>query len=299
MFGQDGWGRGRPPQQKRAPLARPVTYSAKAIYTMNPFKTLIDKWRASKQKAADKAAFSAQLTDAVADGRFSKEEVDSLYALQDQLGLTQEDVASMRVQAFAKAFAVAKADGSITEQEELELQEIQEHLDIADAEIAPTEVELRRFRLLREIVKGHVPVVSVPGLVLQKLESAYWIEPASILEEKVINRQFVGGSRGVSIRIMKGVSYRVGAYRGHVESQTGIVAVSTGELVITSKRVIFRGDKKGFNTRFDKLLNVEMASNGVTLTDGSSKPRVVQFRTPANADIVGAILSHAINRFGS
>jgi len=266
---------------------------------MNPFRTLIDKWRASKQKAADKAAFEAQLMDAVADGRFSKEEIDSLYALQDQLGLTHEDVASLRVRAFAKAFAGAKSDGVITEQEERELQTIKDHLELTDAEIAPTQVELKRFRLLREIADGHVPVVTVPGLVLQKLELAYWIEPASILEEKVINRQFVGGSRGVSIRIMKGVSYRVGGFRGHVESQVGVVAVSAGELIITSKRVIFRGDKKGFNIRLDKLLNVEMASNGVTLTDGTSKPRVVQFQTPANADIVGGILSHSINNFGS
>lgn len=266
---------------------------------MNPFRKMIDKWRASKKKAADKATFSTQLMDAVADGKLSKEEIDSLYALQDELGLTREDVASLRIQAFAKAFAVAKNDGAITEEEEQELQTIKEHLEITDAEIAPTQVELTRFRLLREISAGHVPTVSVPGLVLQKLEEAYWVEPASILEERVINRQFVAGSRGVSFRIMKGVSYRVGAYRGHVESETGVVAVSTGELVITSKRAIFRGDKKGFNLRLDKLLNVEMASNGVTITDGTSKPRVVQFVDAANTDIVGAILSHAVNNFGA
>ncbi len=265
---------------------------------MNPFKTLIDKWRASKKKAADKATFSAQLMDAVADGSLSKEEIDSLYALQEQLGLTRDDVAALRVKAFAKAFSVAKEDGAITEQEEQELQTIKEHLEIADAEIAPTQIELQRFRLLREISTGHVPTISVPGLVLQKAEVAYWMESASILEEKVINRQFVGGSRGVSFRIMKGVSYRVGAYRGHVESQTGIVAVSTGEFIVTSKRAIFRGDRKGFNIRLDKLLNVEMASNGVTITDASSKPRVVQFLNAANTDIVGAILSHAVNNYG-
>jgi len=266
---------------------------------MNPFHTLIGKWKLSKRKAADKALFKAQLMEAVADGSFSTAEVDSLYALQDQLGLSREEVASLRVQAFAKAFSVAKSDGAITEEEERELQAIKEHLELSDDEIVATTVELSRFRLLREITQGNVPSVVVPGLVLQKQERAYWVEPASILEEKVVSRQFVGGSRGVSIRIMKGVSYRVGAYRGHVESRTGIVAVSTGDLVITSKRVIFRGDKKGFNTRLDKLLNVEMASDGITLTDGNSKPRVIVFPTAANVDIVGAVLSQAINSFDS
>jgi hypothetical protein len=268
-------------------------------HAMNPFRTIIDKWRSSRQKAADKAAFKAQLMEAVADGRFSAAEIDSLYALQEELGLSRDDVALLRVQAFAKAFTAAKSDGAITEEEERELQAIKDHLEINDAEIAPTQVELSRFRLLREIGEGVLPVITVPGLVLQKREVAHWTEPASLLEERVIDRQFVGGSRGVSIRIMKGVSYRVGAYRGQVETRAGIVAVSTGDLVITSRRVIFRGDKKGFNTRLDKLLNVEMTSNGVTLTDDRSRSRVVQFSTAENADIVGAILSSAINGFAS
>jgi len=266
---------------------------------MNPFRKIIGKWEKSKRKAADKALFKAQLMEAVADGSFSKAEVDSLYALQDELSLSREEVASLRVQAFAKAFAVAKSDGAISEVEERELQAIKDHLELSDAEIASTKVELSRFRLLREITQGNIPSVVVPGLVLQKNEIAYWAEPASIVEERVISRQFVGGSHGVSIRIMKGVSYRVGASRGHVESRTGIVPISTGDLVITSKRVIFRGNKKGFNTRLDKLLNVEMASDGVTITDGNSKPRVVLFSTAANVDIVGAVLSQAINNFGS
>ena len=264
---------------------------------MNSLGRLLTKWRASKQKSADRANLRAQLMAAVADGKFTKEEIDALYDLQEQLGLTAEDVGSIRVQAFAAAFAAAKQDGHVSEEEERELESIKNHLDLADADILPTTIELLRFRLLREIAGGQVPETSVSGLVLQKAERAFWIEPATMLEERVIDRQYIGGSHGVSIRIMKGVSYRVGAFRGHVETKTGIVPTSSGDLVITSKRVIFRGDRKSFNARLDKLLNIEMASDGVSLTTGATKPKVLQFTNPDNADIVGAILSYAINNF--
>ena len=68
-------------------------------------------------------------------------------------------------------------------------------------------------------------------------------------EEKVISRKYQGGSQGMSFRVMKGVSYRVGGHRGHITSETGVVAVSDGELILTNNRVIFRGDKKSFTSK--------------------------------------------------
>jgi hypothetical protein len=168
---------------------------------------------------------------------------------------------------------------------------------IPEAEIAKSKKELARLRLLTEIQQGNPPALSVPNFILQKTEVAYWAEPGSILEERVARRRYEGGSQGVSFRIAKGVSYRIGAHRGHLIADTAVVPVSAGELVITNRRVIFRGDTKSFNIRLDKLLELQFYDGGVRLTDEKGKPRVVKFAREDNIDIVGATLSHAINRF--
>jgi hypothetical protein len=135
--------------------------------------------------------------------------------------------------------------------------------------------------------------------VLQKAERVYWSEQGSLLEERVVRRGYEGGSHGISFRIAKGVSYRVGAHRGHLVTDKAVLPVSSGDLIVTSKRVIFRGDTKSFNFKLDKLLDVQFYSDGVRLMDDKGKPRLVQFAETGNGDVVGAILSHAVNSYGA
>jgi hypothetical protein len=187
------------------------------------------------------------------------------------------------------------ADGRVTREEELELQRIQEYFDVPQQAIAATQMELARFRLLRHISEGDLPNVAVPGLALQKHEVSHWVEPASLLEERVLNREYVGQSRGVSVRIARGVTYRVGAQRGRMVTTTGIVVVSRGSVVITNKRVVFRGDTKGFSIRLDQLLDAQVFEDGLRLMDGSGKARQLQLATVRDVDILAAILSQVVS----
>jgi hypothetical protein len=259
-------------------------------------QSIVAKIHAARQHTADKAEYRAQLMNAVSDGVLTVDELKHLQAIQHEMGLTPEEIGVFRVAAYQGAFAAAKADGTISAEEEQELSQIKSFLGVLDSEVVASSVELGRYRLLREIQEGNPPSITVSGLVTQKGELPYWSEPGSILEEKVVDRQYVGRSQGVSLRIAKGVSYRVGAQRGHLVSQTGIVPVSTGNLVVTSKRVMFIGDKKGFNLQLDKVLSLELHSDGITIVDSSSKPHVVQSVSSGNAEVVGAILSYAVNR---
>ena len=155
------------------------------------------------------------------------------------------------------------------------------------------------MRLLNEIQKGNLPTVPVTNLVTQKGEITYWTEPAILAENKVIRRRYEGGSQGVSLRVMKGVSYRVGGHRGHIVSETGLIPVSDGELITTNKRIIFRGDGKSFAIKLDKILDIQIFTNGLQFSENNKpKPRMITFKQKGNHDIVGAILSYVINHYG-
>ena len=266
---------------------------------MSLFRALADKLRAMHQKSLNKTSFQTAILDAVSDGKLTPEEIQHLDSLRSEFGLGLEDLSSFRTTAYLAAYQATKRDGDITAEEERELQAIQTYLQVPDAAIEGTKRELARFRILREVRGGNLPSVPVDGLVLQKNEVSYWREPASLLEEKVVSRRYEGGSHGVSIRIAKGVSYRVGAQRGRLVSDRDVVPVSPGDFIVTSRRVIFRGLRKGFNTRLDKLLNVQLFSDGILLTDGDARVRIVKFNTPGNADIIQAIIAHAVNNFSA
>lgn len=264
---------------------------------MGFFSGISEKIAEMRQRSKDKKEFFDAILRAAEDGVLTDEEVAQIQTRYKELGLTQDDLKGIRVQAYNAALRAVKSDGVVTAEEEAELGKLQQFLMIPESEIAKSKKELARLRLLTEIQNGNPPSVSVPNVILQKSETAYWSEPASILEERVVNRRYEGGSQGFSFRIAKGVSYRVGSHRGHLVSDTAVIPVSSGELIITNKRVIFRGDAKSFNLRLDKLLELNFYGDGVRLTDDKGKPRVVKFASDGNTDVVGATLSFAINQF--
>jgi len=266
---------------------------------MGIFQTIVNKYKDTKQKSLNKKDFNQALLQAVNDGKITKEEIDELDKKKNELGLTDEDVKGMKAEIFAAAFSATKEDQQVTKDEEQELEKIQKYLGLADDEIQHNKKELARLRLLNEIQKGNLPTVPVTNLVMQKSETGYWSEPAILAEKKVIRRRYEGGSHGVSFRVMKGVSYRVGGHRGHAVSETGLVPVSDGELIVTNKRIIFRGDGKVFAIKLNKILDIQIFTNGLQFSENNrAKPRMIKFKQEGNHDILGAVLSYAINHYG-
>jgi hypothetical protein len=69
---------------------------------------------------------------------------------------------------------------------------------------------------------------------------------------------YQGGSRGVSFRVMKGVSYRVGGHRGtFVAGPEVLKIVDRGTAVVTNQRVVFQGAGKTREWLYTKLIGIE------------------------------------------
>lgn len=263
---------------------------------MKLLNSLISKYKEMQQNAANKAEFQAMVMAAVSDGKLSAEEIEQINQKKEEFGLTDAQLRDIKVQAFMTAYKVAAGDKRISAEEEKELQAMQEFFGLQEHEVGSTKKDLARFRLLHEIQTGNIPTVPVENIIMQKGERGLWVEPAHLVEEKVLRRRYVGGSSGASFRIAKGLSYRVGSYRGHSVSETGYVIVSTGDLILTSRRIIFRGDKKSFAIKLENLLDIQIFSNGVHFSEnGRGKMRIVKYAQPGNQDILGAIASYAIN----
>ena len=104
------------------------------------------------------------------------------------------------------------------------------------------------------------------GLVqtmLKKGEVAIDSVPAQLLEYRSTGSSYVGGSQGVSVRIMKGVSYRVGANRGQlVKNPDALSVIDSGDATFTNQRVVFGGQAQTREWAFDKLVDFDAGANG-------------------------------------
>ncbi|NTU66894.1 MAG: hypothetical protein HGB08_03115 [Candidatus Moranbacteria bacterium] len=265
---------------------------------MNIIQKLAEKYKQSKQKKEGLKSFEKILIEAVKDGKLTGSEIAQLEKDKENLGISEEDMKKFKINAYLTAFQNSKSDGKMTDDEEKELEKIQKYLQISDENIIATKAELSKLRLLNEIQKGNVPEIQVASLITQKGEKVYWSEPSSLTEEKVIRRGYEGGSQGFSFRVMKGVTYRVGAHKGNLITETGMVSVSTGDFIISNKRIVFRGNAKSFSIKLDKILDVQCYSDGIKIFENNkSNPRLIQFFNNNNGDVVGSILSYSINNY--
>lgn len=262
---------------------------------LDRIKAMIANYKASK---ASKAEFRQWLVEACRDGVLAPGEVDAVRAKLAEVDLTESEWSSIRIEAFLVAAEHVQADGAVSQNEMADLRNLQLSLGIPDSDIAPTARNLVRLQILSDVAEGRLQGISVPGIVLKRGEEAYWSEWAELLEERVVDRRYVGGSSGFSVRIVKGVTYRFGGTRGRVITERGVVPVSRGRLVVTSQRLSFLGDRKSFNVPFQRLLAVEPANDGLLITCDKERVRTLRYCYSGNEELLAAVISASINKYG-
>jgi hypothetical protein len=213
-----------------------------------------------------------------------------------RLKVSKSQLQDLGLPAYRKAVAHWTQQGTITREQLADLKRWQDLLEIPDDLVVDEHQEIDHIYLLSEIQQGHLPTVSDGDLVKKKGELIHLKIRASLLEEKVVDKHWEGGSHGVSVRLAKGLSYRVGSSRGHLVSTTAVVPVSNGSLMVTNQRVVFRGDAKSLNFLLGHVLDVHMFSDGVRITDDKGKPHTLKIADSSKSDLLGAILQRVLHQ---
>ena len=114
---------------------------------------------------------------------------------------------------------------------------------------------------------GHLPIL------LEKTENIVWAFLSTNYYEMKLRTQYIGRSRGASVRIMKGVYFRVGEHKGERIQTSQTQLADTGLFVITDKNVHFKGALKSFRIPIKKLISVDLNSDGITIFKDSADPK--------------------------
>lgn len=137
----------------------------------------------------------------------------------------------------------------------------------------------------------NLPTVITDSIVLQNDEKCHYVTNAirQILKTETLG--YTGRSRGMTFRIAKGVSYRTGggggrAIKGEVSYQY------SGDLYITSKRIIFVSNKEGFIIPLNKLVSRTQYKDGLSLQN-DKKTFIILVK---DADIINAIITGALKK---
>lgn len=133
--------------------------------------------------------------------------------------------------------------------------------------------------VLKDLQNGVLPQkpLTVP-VMLGRGETALWVyDNVTMFQEKII-REYQGGSRGMSYRICKGVTYRTGSFKGRPVERSSMDKVGVGSLVITNKHFFFHCPTASVKIPFSKLVGVTPYSDGLEVHKEEAKPKRTVFQ---------------------
>lgn len=241
------------------------------------------------------ARYRTEVDKALGNGSIEATEIQGLGQIAKEGLLSEAERNQIHLAAYQQVYNKTIADRSLTVEEERQLSQIQSELGVPGDSVAHELSTLARLKLIREAQEGRLPVLRESPILLKHGELPHFVTDADLLEERVVDRGYVGGSQGVSIRIMRGVSYRIGGHRGHLVSKTDIIKVDHGKVVITNKRVAFAGLRASFSVPYGKILNFNVFQDGIQLNrEGKTKPQVL---VPPDVELMASILAGAANQF--
>lgn len=238
-----------------------------------------------------KRALRKALREALADDRLTDAEALELDALREELGLSEGFLLDER-----RKHLMARVDPILSRiigsrrfspEDEERLKRI-----AADVQISPSfGDEFRIFRALWKIDETgeFEPEEIEVDVRLNKSEVCYHECPAVWRQEKTIREHtgFVGGSIG--FRVAKGTTLRLGRAVPTYRVYDDVVDISDGDFYLTSKRIVFVGDRRSTTITFGRLVNYELYRDAVKIYKSTGRPDIFAL-SPADAEYLDALL---------
>ena len=137
---------------------------------------------------------------------------------------------------------------------------------------------------------GTLPIVVSTSLITSSGETCHNSRPANLVtfKNKVVG--YAGGNAGISLRIAKGVTYRVGSSKG-APIRRNVEESFPGTLSITNQRIIFVAPKGGFDKKIAALSSMTPCEDGIVF-QFSTQSYILETK---DVDRICQIISHIVN----
>lgn len=206
-----------------------------------------------------------------------------------------DEVEERRDNAFLTYAETVLADDHLTVEEEEAFGEVAAALGVTQERFQAEFGETLSRLVVARLNNGRLQALVEHELMVKQGESVY-LEIAAALMKEVSIREWQGGTSGVSFRIAKGVRYHVGRIKGRsVVVGTELQIDDVGVLAVSSKRIVFMGDKRTMEIPLAKLLNLDMFEDGVRL-HASNRQRAPLFRLQEHSADVFAATVNAVTQ---
>lgn len=170
---------------------------------------------------------------------------------------------------FVRAVEAAFEDGVLTPEEESRLEALHKALGLrtSDPGAGGALRRVERGAVLRDVLEGRIEdrrqAYGRLPFNFQKTEKLVHVFDDVEYHEWKTRTHYTGGSQGVSLRVARGVYYRVGGFKGERYQTQEAVHADDGALAMTTRHLYFAGAMKRFRVRWDRIVAFDPYADGL------------------------------------
>jgi len=222
-------------------------------------------------KSGRKKLLQQQLQELVADGEMSEQDERALNKAAILLGLKESDLNELTKEAFFKEFnliqrRIEKAF-QLSDQDLEEIETLKRKYGIKRLTLEGTADMFRRIYLIE--TKGEMPSEINSGLMLDTNEVVYYGVGSTWQQSRVRSNGYVGSSVSIASGI-RGVRFRFGHYTPMRSEE--LTPLAAGTLWVTSKRLLFQGDRRNTKVEHKKVVDTEIFLDALKIEKATGKP---------------------------
>lgn len=221
-------------------------------------------------KSGRKKLLAARLAELVEDGELDKADDKALSVMASQLDLSIADLSDLKREKFLVEFDWIKrrmeSSFSMSDDDLEAIKALEKKYDI-QLSLQGDNALFRSIYLLES--NGQLPPPINTGLMLESTELVYYSVQATWHQTRVQNRGYAGTSVSVPSGI-KGVRFRFGGYTP-IRSEE-MTPLSGGVLYVTSKRLLFNGEKRNTTVALKKIVDCTVFTDALRVEKSTGKP---------------------------
>jgi len=240
--------------------------------------------------------YETKLIEFLSDNKLDESEREELAKIANQYGLTNDELMKIKEKGISAVFAGIGTDSRITEEERDIFNELLNYFGVDKSKTNFDQNAFNKYYSLALIDKGILPTVDSHDLktMFKKGEVLRWACRAEVKKIKKVTTRVNYGGPSFSIKIMKGVRYRVGSMDVSVKTSEQLVSEDRGWFWLTDERIGFEGIRKNFNFPYSKINFFELIDCGLVVSkSGKETPYIISLD---DYDIPCLILSHILNK---
>jgi hypothetical protein len=265
----------------------------------NFINSFLQKRKDAKQYRLSLEQYHEKVKEFVSDGVLSEDEKTTLKNMREELGLKQDDLARLHTEGILMFFKQICTDQRITEEEKKQLENAMTFFNLDTKDFAFDQDAFNRYHLLSLIENGTLPTLSkeqtaLIKIILKEGEGLHYAQAATLRKFKRITTRINYGGMVGSMKIMKGLRYRMGSVKIGRETQDIFEAEDRGVFYLTNQRIGFLGSRKQFDVPYIKINSLDLKPEGLYIFKSGKEAAYIL--TMFDYEVALAIVSFILNK---